>query len=176
MPVVLLFLGLYVSTYGQMIQSSGAEPTCSMATHRSLPHRSPSISEEYARARKSIWPMKLPLVGTCSQLWIRALNLLQRPQHLEADSQAAVFFHSLFEIGHPSEYEHRARWIIDRGNADVAFRSGGLGRPCHSVSGYAYPDGLATSPEDTPETRMGDNHPFRVHPPNPMNSDITCLP
>ena len=35
-------------------------------------------------------------------------------------------FHSLFEIGHPHEYEHRHRWIIDQGNAWIAFRAGGF--------------------------------------------------
>ncbi len=50
----------------------------------------------------------------------------QRPPPLVQASQAEVFLRSLFEVGHPTEYAHRARWTLDQGNAFVAFRSGGF--------------------------------------------------
>ena len=41
-------------------------------------------------------------------------------------SQALTFLYSLFEVGHPTVYPARPRWIIDQGNAAVAFRMGGF--------------------------------------------------
>jgi len=75
------------------------------------------------------WPVPLPLFSEhfpYSKEFLQPLPWANSPPPLEGRSQSIKFFHSLFEIGHPHEYEHRARWIIDQGNAWVAFRSGGF--------------------------------------------------
>ncbi len=51
---------------------------------------------------------------------------LQTPPPLLHASRTSLFFHSLFEINHPTSYPHRERWIIDQGNAWIAYRSGGF--------------------------------------------------
>jgi hypothetical protein len=50
----------------------------------------------------------------------------QAPPPLKNLSQSGLFFHSLFEIDHPTSYPDRERWIIDQGNAWIAYRSGGF--------------------------------------------------
>ena len=37
-----------------------------------------------------------------------------------------LFSHSLLEINHPVHYNYRPRWIIDQGNAAIAYRMGGF--------------------------------------------------
>jgi dolichol-phosphate mannosyltransferase len=74
------------------------------------------------------WPMRLPLIGDRFP-YTRDMfqdGIAQRPFALRGLSQFALFFHSLFEINHPTSYAHRPRWIIDQGNADIAFRMGGF--------------------------------------------------
>ncbi|MEP6539627.1 MAG: hypothetical protein ABJF23_30115, partial [Bryobacteraceae bacterium] len=51
---------------------------------------------------------------------------LQSPPPLHGYSQPGLFLHSLFEMGHPTRYPDRERWIIDQGNAWIAYRSGGF--------------------------------------------------
>jgi hypothetical protein len=55
-----------------------------------------------------------------------SMRALQSPPPLKDASQPLLFFHSLFEIGHPTSYPDRERWIIDQGNAWIAYRSGGF--------------------------------------------------
>ena len=50
----------------------------------------------------------------------------QRPPAQRGEPQAVVFVKSLFEIDVPTHYPNRARWIIDQGNANAGFRSGGF--------------------------------------------------
>lgn len=73
------------------------------------------------------WPIKVPVIGDLlpNQVSLDGAND-QRPPPLKEASQFSVFFHSLLEINHPTRYPHRARWIIDQGNAWIAFRSGGF--------------------------------------------------
>jgi hypothetical protein len=73
------------------------------------------------------WPIRLPLVGDSFPYIKDAIGegARQRPPDLVHLSQFTLFFHSLFEIDHPTSYPHRARWIIDQGNARLAFRMGG---------------------------------------------------
>lgn len=75
------------------------------------------------------WPVRIPIV----EKWVpytmdlrTAPYSQQKPPPLVHLSQPALFFHSLLEINHPTSYEHRARWIIDQGNAWLAFRMGGF--------------------------------------------------
>jgi hypothetical protein len=74
------------------------------------------------------WPIRLPFVGDSFPYMKDAIGegAGQRPPDLKHLSQFTLFFHSLFEIDHPTSYPHRARWIIDQGNAWLAFRMGGF--------------------------------------------------
>ncbi len=74
------------------------------------------------------WPLKLPLVGEWFPYeYDQTISLLkQKPPPLTHLSQIELFIHSLFEINHPTSYNHRPRWIIDQGNAWLAFRMGGF--------------------------------------------------
>lgn len=74
------------------------------------------------------WPVRLPFVG---DLFPYTKDVFkdaptQRPVPLRDLSQFRLFFHSLFEINHPTSYPHRPRWNIDQGNAWIAFRMGGF--------------------------------------------------
>jgi hypothetical protein len=73
------------------------------------------------------WPVRMPVLTELFPYTVIAdNNLSQRPPLLQHYSQFKLFIHSLFEIGHPVRYNYRPRWIIDQGNAWIAFRSGGF--------------------------------------------------
>lgn len=75
------------------------------------------------------WPVRLPLVGDWFPYAIDSVAngiSTQRPPPLKDYGQFRLFLHSLFEIGHPTHYDLRPRWIIDQGNAWIAFRMGGF--------------------------------------------------
>lgn len=74
------------------------------------------------------WPVRVPFVGDLFPYTKDVFKdgLSQRPAPLRGLSQFRLFFHSLFEIGHPTSYPERPRWIIDQGNAWIAFRMGGF--------------------------------------------------
>ena len=74
------------------------------------------------------WPGGLPaLQGIVPSLQVTAaMHDMQTPPQLMHASHTSLFFHSLFEIHHPVRYPDRERWIIDQGNASVAYRSGGF--------------------------------------------------
>jgi hypothetical protein len=71
------------------------------------------------------WPVRVPVVGERLPYTFVNADSLQRPRALVALPQPVLFAHSLFEIDHPRRYAHRPRWIIDQGNAEIAFRMGG---------------------------------------------------
>jgi hypothetical protein len=68
-------------------------------------------------ALKSYFPV---LIDTDS------MQKLQSPPSLKDASRVELFLRSILEIGHPTSYPMRERWIIDQGNAWVAYRSGGF--------------------------------------------------
>jgi hypothetical protein len=75
------------------------------------------------------WPVRLPLIGDLVPYRIDPIAVgmqRERPPELTQLSQFRLFWHSLFEIDHPTSYPNRARWIIDQGNAWTAFRMGGF--------------------------------------------------
>ncbi len=78
--------------------------------------------------RNPTWPGGIPaLKGVVPALRETSiLRDLETPPPLIGRSQSVIFFHSLFEIGHPVSYPDRERWNIDQGNAWLAFRSGGF--------------------------------------------------
>jgi hypothetical protein len=74
------------------------------------------------------WPVQVPWfegIFPYSPLYLTE-GSAEFPPNLEGSSQFSIFVHSLFEIGHPHAYPNRHRWIIDQGNAWLAFRSGGF--------------------------------------------------
>ncbi len=75
------------------------------------------------------WPVRMPVLGGSFPYGEDAMASAvagQRPPPLRDYSFFSLFFHSLFEINHPTHYADRARWIIDQGNAWIAFRMGGF--------------------------------------------------
>jgi len=74
------------------------------------------------------WPLRVPLIGDLLPYTVdhQVGALTQRPRPLADYSQFRLFIHSLFEINHPVSYPDRPRWIIDQGNAWIAFRMGGF--------------------------------------------------
>ncbi len=74
------------------------------------------------------WPLRVPVASSHFPYYLFAPGkpMLARPYDWRGEGQSFVFLQSLLEAGHPTSYEHRPRWIIDQGNADVAFRAGGF--------------------------------------------------
>ncbi len=74
------------------------------------------------------WPVRVPFAGNAFPYVVDSVAVganAQRPAAMKG-RQVVVFVNSLFEIGHPTEYKDRARWIIDQGGATTAFRMGGF--------------------------------------------------
>jgi hypothetical protein len=85
--------------------------------------------KNWAEFGNPFWPVRVPVFTAqfpFSQKFMDESLISNSPPPLLSSSQSTKFFHSLFEIGHPHEYEHRHRWIIDQGNAWIAFRAGGF--------------------------------------------------
>ena len=76
----------------------------------------------------ALWPARIPVFSERFPHTVdgRIIREQQSPPPLMHASQPELFFRSLLEIGHPTKYAHRERWIIDQGNAWIAFRSGGF--------------------------------------------------
>jgi hypothetical protein len=74
------------------------------------------------------WPIRTPIMAQlfAYQIDPAADIALQRPQPLKDYDQFSLFINSLFEINHPTHYDDRPRWIIDQGNASLAYRMGGF--------------------------------------------------
>lgn len=74
------------------------------------------------------WPGGIPALKNTFPYLIDtgSMQQLQSPPPLKDASRVELFLHSIFEIGHPTSYPNRERWIIDQGNADIAYRSGGF--------------------------------------------------
>jgi len=74
------------------------------------------------------WPVRMPMLGDLFPYTVdpQVFSVSQKPRPLSDYSQFRLFIHSLFEINHPVSYPNRPRWIIDQGNAWIAFRMGGF--------------------------------------------------
>jgi hypothetical protein len=74
------------------------------------------------------WPVQPPVFGNHfpSTFDMQRERRTQAPPMFAGASQSELFFRSLFEIHHPTSYPNRERWIIDQGNAWIAYRSGGF--------------------------------------------------
>jgi len=78
--------------------------------------------------RNPTWPGGMPALNDYFPSLIDTgfMQTAQSPPPLNGYSRPSLFLHSLFEIGHPTSYPDRERWIIDQGNAWIAYRSGGF--------------------------------------------------
>lgn len=75
------------------------------------------------------WPVRMPVLSEMfpyTRDVIAETAVSQRPPPLKDYGQFNLFINSLFEINHPTHYDYRPRWIIDQGNAYLAFRMGGF--------------------------------------------------
>ncbi len=76
------------------------------------------------------WPWQLPVPVLAETVPYkfdsRAAAAEDKPPPLANESDVSLFVNSLFEIGHPTRYSYRERWIIDQGNAWLAYRMGGF--------------------------------------------------
>ena len=74
------------------------------------------------------WPLRVPVLAQVFPYQIDPTPdiALQRPPPLKDYDQFSLFMNSLFEINHPTHYDNRPRWIIDQGNAWIAYRMGGF--------------------------------------------------
>jgi hypothetical protein len=136
--VAMLFVG-YLAVYGRRIADRrvdlGADPEADPRAHRLLGWVLCAFLVAAAPYLKNLlvyhnptWPGGIPAFNNYfpSLIDTGSMQKLQSPPPLADSSQAALFFHSLFEIGHPTSYPTRERWIIDQGNAWIAYRSGGF--------------------------------------------------
>jgi hypothetical protein len=73
------------------------------------------------------WPLRLPLIGQLLPYTndaIRGGQLIEQPAKLRDHAPAELFIRSLFEVGVPTSYPWRPRWLISQGDSEL-FRMGG---------------------------------------------------
>jgi len=125
LPIALLFFPafalLYWRTVSRAERQSGTLVIILVAVLLAL---TPYI-KNYVLYGNPLWPARIAAFENYV-VNFDEVTKIQRPPQLKDSSQTALFVHSLFEINHPTSYQKRARWIIDQGNATLAFRMGGL--------------------------------------------------
>lgn len=129
-PLVALFIPMYLVVYRPVNFrfDSGQRKSLFWILAITLLAAAPYLSN-WARFGNPFWPVDVPWFGEILGLTQNGAYMIstnQVPPPYINHSQFELFIRSLFEIGHPHEYPHRQRWIIDQGNAWVAFRSGGF--------------------------------------------------
>jgi hypothetical protein len=124
--VAVLFVG-YVTFYGRRASDPRARRLLAWVFIALLAAMLPYL-KNLAVYHNPTWPGGIPaLKGTFPSLIDTGLmQQLQSPPPLRDSSRVSLFLHSIFEIGHPTSYPNRERWIIDQGNAEIAYRSGGF--------------------------------------------------
>jgi MFS family permease len=127
MPVVLLVFAGFLCAYGWRVLDPKFRRLFLRVTIALCVALLPYL-KNIALYHNPTWPGGIPALKS----YIPALSDTgdmhdtQTPPPLRGMSQSGVFFHSLFEIDHPTSYPDRERWIIDQGNAWIAYRSGGF--------------------------------------------------
>ncbi len=127
---VALFIPMYMVVYRPAVfrRHSGRWRPLFWILAVTLIAAAPYLSN-WVRFGSPFWPVEVPwfedLLGLTSDPAVLG-DYEQLPPPYLGSSQYELFFRSLFEIGHPHHYPDRHRWIIDQGNAWVAFRSGGF--------------------------------------------------
>ncbi len=127
LPIVLLFFGCLLAACVRNFRQPGRRKIflwISIALFLAL---SPCF-KNWVLYRNPTWPYGFTALQSRfpSKLDTHSVIGEQSPPPLRGASQPELFFRSLFEIDHPTSYPNRERWIIDQGNAWIAFRSGGF--------------------------------------------------
>ena len=127
MPIVLLVFVGFLIVYGWRISEPQRRRLFLRVALLFLVALLPYL-KNIAVYRNPTWPGGLPaLRGSIPSLQdTGSMHDKQTPPPLINASRTSLFFHSLFEIDHPVSYPDRERWIIDQGNAWIAYRSGGF--------------------------------------------------
>lgn len=74
-----------------------------------------------------IWPVNAPFFGGDRvPIGGQVVGTIQVPPPLVGRSQPELFIRSLLEIGHPTHYADRPRWVLDQSGGQIAYRSGGF--------------------------------------------------
>lgn len=126
-PVAALFLMLFLLTYAVPAARAVKNRRVMliwigvMALVAALPYL-----KNWAMYGNPFWPVRVPIVGG----WLTfepdtRFEGIQYPPHF-ALGKFERFFRSLFEIGVPTSYQARVRWIIDQGGTYEGFRIGGF--------------------------------------------------
>jgi len=124
--VLLLFIG-YIGVYAVRASNPRARALLRWVCIALLVALLPSL-KNIALYHNPTWPGGIPALAKVfpSLMDTGSIRALQSPPPLKDASQPVLFFHSLFEIDHPTSYAYRERWIIDQGSAWIAYRSGGF--------------------------------------------------
>ncbi len=86
--------------------------------------------DNFVRFGNPFWPVRLPIDALAEAvpfaIDVRQQTTPYRPPPLAHLPDWRLFWLSLFEVGHPTSYPDRARWIIDQGQSWESFRMGGF--------------------------------------------------
>lgn len=124
--VAALFVG-YLVAYGQRLPDPKARRLLGWVLAALLIAALPCLKNLFVYHNPA-WPGGIAALKNYFPYMIDtgSMQKLQSPPPLKDSSQVVLFLNSIFEIGHPTSYPYRERWIIDQGNAWVAYRSGGF--------------------------------------------------
>ncbi len=126
-PVAAIVLTIYLCVYFSRASDPAFRRMAAWVTVAALFAAAPYL-KNLALYGNPFWPIQMPVLSRYfpANITLSAERSRQVPAPLIDRSQPELFFRSLFEINHPKSYPHRERWIIDQGNAWIAFRSGGF--------------------------------------------------
>jgi hypothetical protein len=127
LPIVLLVFACLFLAYGRNLRQP-AMRKMSLWVAIALFLALVPCCKNWVLYRNPTWPYGFTALKSQfpSKLDTHSVGTEQSPPPLRGASQPELFFRSLFEIDHPTSYPNRERWIIDQGNAWLAFRSGGF--------------------------------------------------
>lgn len=127
LPIVLLLFAWLLAVYVQRFRQPGTRKLFLWVSIALFVALSPCF-KNWVLYRNPTWPYGFTVLKSQfpSKLDTHSVLGEQSPPPLRGASQPELFFRSLFEINHPTSYPNRERWIIDQGNAWIAFRSGGF--------------------------------------------------
>jgi hypothetical protein len=126
-PIALLLFAGYLLAYGRRLADPAARRLLGWVVIALGVALLPYL-KNLALHHNPSWPGGIPALKTTFPYLLDtgSMQQLQSPPPLRNASHSELFLHSILEIGHPSSYPNRERWIIDQGNADIAYRSGGF--------------------------------------------------
>lgn len=127
LPIVLLLFACLFLAHGRSLRQTGRRKMFLWVTIGLFLALMP-YCKNWVLYRNPTWPYGFTALKSQfpSKLDTHEVSAEQSPPPLRGASRPELFFRSLFEIDHPTSYPNRERWIIDQGNAWIAFRSGGF--------------------------------------------------